>query len=84
MVAEVKRARLRERGSVSGAARRFVAAIEPWYNWGIICVERMEGMHVSDGHLVTLAEGEVPFFELQWFGIHLQIQLGRTPKAVRS
>uniref|UniRef100_UPI0035CAADEE hypothetical protein n=1 Tax=uncultured Sphingomonas sp. TaxID=158754 RepID=UPI0035CAADEE len=83
MVAEARRARLRERGIVSAAARRFIAALEPWYNWGTASVERMQGMHLVDGYSVAMAEGEVRFFEIQWLGVHLEIQLGRTPKAVR-
>lgn len=62
---------------------RIIAAIEPWYNWGTVSVERMEGMRVVDGILQAEAEGDVRFFEIQWFGVHLQVQLGRTPKAVR-
>jgi len=64
---------------------RFIAAIEPWYNWGEIYVERMEGMHAgSDGFPQSIGEGPVRFFEVQWFGAHLAFQLGRTPKAVQS
>lgn len=63
--------------------QRFIAAIEPWYNWGTIWVERMEGMHMDGERLVGNGDGSVRFFELQWFGVHVQVQLGRTPKAGR-
>lgn len=65
--------------SKGGALRRFIKAIEPWYDWGTIYVERMDEAADPAG-----GEGEVPFFQIQWFGIHLGIQIGRTPKkAVR-
>lgn len=53
--------------------RRFLAAIEPWYDWGTINTWRM-GPNGEEG------EGEVYRFELQWFGLHLGFQIGRTPK----
>lgn len=66
------------------ALRRFVTAIEPWYNWGEIHVERMQELRLADGgHVQAGGEGPVHFVELQWFGIHLALQFGRTPKAVR-
>ena len=71
--------------SRSPAWRRFIAAIEPWYNWGEIYVERMQAMHLgSDGFPQAIGEGPVRFFELQWFGVHLQLQLGRTPPGTAS
>lgn len=63
--------------------RRVLKAIEPWYNWGTLSVERMQGMRLVDGAITPEADGDVAFFELQWFGLHLEIQIGRTPKAVR-
>lgn len=61
--------------------RSFLAAIEPWYNWGEIYVERMEGMHAgSDGFPQSIGEGPVRYFEIQWFGMHFALQLGRTPE----
>ena len=66
------------------ALRRFVAAIEPWYNWGEVYVERMQELRLGDGvHIGAGGEGPVRFVEVQWFGIHLALQFGRTPKAVR-
>lgn len=64
------------RGSVGTAARSFVAAAEPWYDWGKIGVERMESLR--PGRIAT--DGEVRFVELQWLGIHIAFQIGRTPK----
>lgn len=65
--------------------RRLLAAIEPWYDGGKIHVERMQGMRLGDGgHLEAGGEGPVRYVELQWFGIHLAVQFGRTPKALRS
>ena len=62
--------------------QRLIAAIEPWYNWGEIHVERMQGMRLgSDGYHQAIGEGPVRYFELQWFGVHLQLQVGRTPPA---
>lgn len=64
-----------------GSIRRFIKAIEPWYNWGSINVERMDELDETG---VAGSEGEVAFFELQWLGVHLQINIGRLPKkAVR-
>ena len=66
------------------ALRRVVTAIEPWYNWGEIHVERMQELRLADGsHVQAGGEGPVRFVEVQWFGIHLALQFGRTPKAVR-
>lgn len=64
-----------------GRWRRFIAATEPWYNWGEIYVERMEGMHAgSDGFPQSIGEGAVRYFEIQWLGIHFALQFGRTPR----
>lgn len=51
-----------------------VAAIEPWYNWGSVGVERLDAVSEDHGN-----EGDVSFFDLQWFGLHLSFQIGRTP-----
>jgi hypothetical protein len=55
--------------------RRFLAGVEPWYDWGIIEVERMQGMTREYS-----VPGPVRYFDLQWFGLHLSFQIGRTPK----
>jgi hypothetical protein len=69
------------RTAIGTVVRRFLAALEPWYNWGKVSVERMEGVHIGDdGYLCPTAEGDVRFFELQWLGLHVAFQIGRTPK----
>jgi hypothetical protein len=59
-----------------GAWRRFIKAIEPWYNWGMILVERMDELEETRQ---AGGEGEVGYFELQWLGIHFEMQIGRLP-----
>lgn len=54
--------------------KRAVAAVEPWYNWGSVTVERLDAVSEDHGN-----EGDVRFFDLQWFGLHLSFQIGRTP-----
>ena len=54
--------------------KRAVAAVEPWYNWGSVTVERLDAVSEDHGN-----EGDVSFFDLQWFGLHLSFQIGRTP-----
>lgn len=54
--------------------KRAMAAIEPWYNWGSVTVERLDAVSEDHGN-----EGDVSFFDLQWFGLHLSFQIGRTP-----
>ena len=58
------------------AFRRAVRAIEPWYDWGKIGVERMESLRPGE----TPVDGEVRFVELQWLGLHVALQIGRTPR----
>ncbi|SFO02041.1 hypothetical protein [Sphingomonas sp. OK281] len=57
-------------------ARTVIDTLEPWYDWGKIGVERMESLRPGK----TATDGEVRFFELQWLGIHIAFQIGRTPK----
>ena len=57
-----------------GALRRFIKAIEPWYDWGTIWIDRLDEVGAAGG------EGDVAYFQIQWFGIHLGFQIGRTPK----
>jgi|GEM_PF-2630977 len=56
--------------------RRMIAAIEPWYDWGTIWIERLDAADETGG------DGEVAYFQIQWFGIHAGVQIGRTPKKV--
>ena len=60
----------------SNPLRRVLAAIEPWYDWGTIYIERMEGTTLERSG----GEGAVRYFQLQWFGLHFGLQIGRTPK----
>jgi hypothetical protein len=62
--------------SVRHALRRALAAIEPWYDWGTIIVERMQGINKERSN----GEGEVGFVDLQFLGVHGGVQFGRTPK----
>lgn len=55
---------------------RIVRAIEPWYDWGTIYIERMQGTTLDRSG----GEGGVRYFQLQWFGLHLGFQIGTTPK----
>lgn len=55
--------------------RRFLAAIEPWSDWGEIEVERMQGLTRERSVI-----GPVRFVEMQWLGLHVGFQIGRTPQ----
>ncbi len=60
---------------------RMIAAVEPWYNWGVVHVERMQEIRVVEGgRLQVGGEGPVRYLEVQWLGIHFAVQIGRTPK----
>lgn len=66
---------------ISSGLRRIIAAAEPWYDWGAIHVERMQDIRVGEGgRLRTGGEGPVRYLQVQWFGIHIGFQIGRTPK----
>jgi hypothetical protein len=58
--------------------RRIIAAIEPWYDWGKISITNLNAR--ADAETV---EGDVRYVDLQWLGIHLSLQFGRTPKRAR-
>ena len=64
------------RTSTGAAARAIIAAVEPWYDWGTINVDRMEGSTIDRDS----GWGDVRYLTLQWFGVHIGIQIGRTPK----
>jgi hypothetical protein len=53
-----------------GAYRRFVKAIEPWYDWGNTFIERMDDE----------SEGPGRFVSVQWLGISFTLFFGRIPK----
>lgn len=63
-------------GVAPGLARRVLAAVEPWYNWGTINFERFDtvGQNGEGGE-----EGNAHFFDLQWFSVHVSIHVGRLP-----
>ena len=52
-----------------------LAKLEPWYDWGTINTVNLNAR--TDAEQV---EGDVYCFEIQWLGLHLGIQIGRTPK----
>ncbi len=73
------------KGAASAAPKslaRIIAAVEPWYDWGTIHIERMEGTNAET--LNPGGEGPVRFVQLQWFGIHICFQIGRTPRKWNS
>jgi hypothetical protein len=57
--------------------RRLLAGLEPWYDWGLTSVFRLDSL---TSNLADEVSGEVHRFEIQWLGIHLGFQIGRTPK----
>ncbi len=63
---------------ISMLLARIIAAAEPWYDWGEIHIDRMEGTNAET--MNPGGEGPVRFVQLQWFGIHIGFQIGRTPK----
>jgi hypothetical protein len=54
---------------------RLWKAMEPWYVWGTISITNLDAHTDSE-----TVEGDVRYFDLQWFGIHIGVQFGRTPK----
>ncbi|KQM98753.1 hypothetical protein [Sphingomonas sp. Leaf25] len=54
--------------------KRALSALNPWYNWGAVSVERLDAVSEDHG-----SESDVRFFDLQWFGLHLSVQVGRQP-----
>ncbi len=86
MATEAQRApSVRERKSFAARLRRFIIAAEPWYDWGEIHLERMQELRLDDrGDVVAGGEGPVRYFQIQWLGVHLGIQLGRTPKPLAA
>lgn len=64
-----------------GRLSKIIAAIEPWYDWGKREVPRLDARcpYFSDE-----SYGPVRFFEIQWFGLHLAIEIGRTPRKLTS
>lgn len=63
------------RTAIGTIARRVLRAVEPFYDWGPINVTNMDARTAAE-----VVEGDVRYFDLQWFGIHIGLQFGRTPK----
>jgi hypothetical protein len=59
------------------AANKILTVVEPWYDWGTREVSRLDA-HCRE--FTDESYRSVPFFEVQWFGIHVELQIGRTPK----
>jgi hypothetical protein len=57
-----------------GSLKRVIGRVEPYYDWGARTTFRMDAKREED-----VTEGEVRFFELQWLGLHFEVQVGRTP-----
>jgi hypothetical protein len=76
MAAVAERAPSVREQNIAPFFRRFIQAIEPWYDWGRTNTFRLDAKcpKFSDE-----AEGEVCFFEVQWLGLHFAVQIGRTP-----
>ena len=84
MAAEAKRAPfVREQSNFAQRLRRFFAPVEPWYDWS------------SDATIFRINTVERDFldesiredgfrFEIQWFGLHFGIVLGRTPPKITT
>lgn len=83
MAAEASRApSVRERETVADRIRRFIAKVEPWYDWGSdAAIWRMDAV---ERDFSDESEGAARYFELQWFGIHFEIRVGRTPPKVSA
>ena len=58
--------------------RRIFAAFEPWYDWGKkATIWRLDAVERDFSDEST---GEAYLFEIQWFGLHLAVVAGRTPR----
>lgn len=53
--------------------------LEPWYNCGSINILRLDARETD---FSDESEAGAWTFELQWFGVHFAVQLGRTPPRV--
>lgn len=67
------------RTAIGTVTRAVIDALEPWYDWGKISVQRMESLRPGK----SITDGEVRYFEMQWLGVHIAFQIGRTPKGAR-
>lgn len=57
--------------------QRIMSAVEPWYDWRWRNIFRLSAqeMDFSDE-----SEGKAFRFDLQWLGVHLAFEIGRTPR----
>lgn len=78
MATEAHRATPSRETKIAAPWRRILIALEPWYDWGTTTTVNFDATTEAEQ-----VEGEVYRFELQWFGLHIGFQIGRTPKAVR-
>ncbi|MCG7346611.1 hypothetical protein [Sphingomonas sp. ACRSK] len=65
--------------SIVQRIRRHAPWLEPWYDWGKTTTWRLDQV---ERDFSDEAEGEVWLIEIQWFGLHLGIQLGRQPRKI--
>ncbi len=56
---------------MAGIINRALSALNPWYNWGTVNIERMN---------MPGTDGDARFFDLQWLGLHFSIWAGRVPR----
>lgn len=49
--------------------RQIIAAIEPWYDWGVAGIDRVDGLNSGDGR----------WFSIDFLGLHVTVLFGRTP-----
>jgi hypothetical protein len=55
--------------------------LEPWYDWGTTNVFQLD---TREADFSDESEGPARFFELQWLGISLALQVGRTPRKITA
>lgn len=69
------------RSIAAETASKILKSLEPWYDWGHEETHSLELLSdKSVGPFGDESTGKVRFFTFQWLGLHLHIQIGRTPK----
>ncbi|WP_159981890.1 MULTISPECIES: hypothetical protein [unclassified Novosphingobium] len=58
---------------------RLIAAIEPWYDWRQRDIFRLD---TEERDFSDESEGTAFRFDLQWLGVHLAFEIGRTPRKI--
>ena len=56
------------------ASHRVLYAVQPWYDCGRINMFRLDAITEAE-----MTDRLVRYLEVQWFGAHLGIHVGRTP-----